>query len=140
MWKILLFVISLAYTFNLHAQTETRTGTIKVRKTKSIKGLYVLEEGDYYQVKCYVRLFDNNAAVFLNAALNAQKANDSTARLLYTYRKNPSVYRVVNDSLYIRGTENQQPVEYRGIVRDNRLRLRKYYLSSEKALVFKKLL
>lgn len=119
---------------------QPRTGTIKVRKTKGIKGLYVLEEGDYYKVKFYVRLFDNNAAVFLQAAVNAQTASDSTAKLLYTYRKSPAVYRVVNDSVFIEGSENQRPFLYRGIIRDNRLRLRKYYQAAEKSVVFKKLL
>lgn len=119
---------------------QQRTGSIKVRKPQGIKGLYVLEEGEYYKVKLYVRLFDNNAAVFLNAPVNAQKASDSTAKLLYTYRKNPSVWRQVNDSVYIEGSEQQKPFLYRGIVKDNRLRLRKYYQSAQTSLVFKKIL
>lgn len=138
-----LVILMLGLVPDLLAQSDsdrTKSGTIRVRKTKGLKGLYVLEEGEYYKVKLYVRLFDNNAAVFLKAPVNAQKANDSTARLLYTYRKSPAVYRVVNDSLFIEGSENQRPFLYRGIVKDNRLRLRKYYQSAETALVFKKLL
>lgn len=115
-------------------------GTIKVRKTKSIEGLYVLDEGAYYKTKLYVRFFENNAAVFLRAPINAQKAKDSTARLLYTYRKNPSTYKLVNDSVFIEGMENKTPFLYRGIARNGMLNLRKISLSKESKQVFKKLL
>jgi len=138
MWRLLFYILFLGCSTSLCGQN--RTGTIKVRKPSAIKGLYVLEEGAYYKMKLYVRLFDNNAAVFLNAPLNARQASDSTAQLLYTYRKNPSVYRVVNDSVYIEGSENQRPFTYKGIVRDNRLRLRKYAQSAVKPMVFKKVL
>jgi hypothetical protein len=138
MWR--LFFCTIFFGFAVQLRAQPRSGTIKVRKPVSIQGLYVLEEGDYYKMKLYVRFFDNHAAVFLNAPLNPRQASDSTARLLYTYRKNPSVYRVVNDSLFIEGNENQRPFTYRGVVRDNRLRLRKYAQSAVKSMVFKKIL
>lgn len=138
MWRLFFCILFLV--LSVPAWSQNRSGTIKVRKPARIQGLYVLEEGDYYKMKLYVRLFENNAAVFLNAPLNPRQASDSTARLLYTYRKNPSVYRVVNDSLYIEGNENQRSFTYKGIIRDNRLRLRKYSQTAVKPMVFKKIL
>lgn len=130
-------IIFLFFSLQTFAQNH---GTIKIRKAKTIQGLYVLDEGDYYKTKLYVRLFDNNAAVFLRAAVTPQKAKDSTARLLYTYRKNPSVYKVVNDSVFIEGTENKIPFLYRGIAKNGTLNVRKISLSKQTKVVFKKLL
>lgn len=135
------FALCVLFYFScLHLPAQPTSGTIKVRRTKQVKGLYVLEEGTYYKIKLYLRLFDDNAAVFLKAPIDAKKARDSTASLLYTYRKSPAVYKVVNDSLFIEGSEDKAPFLYRGIVKDNRLRLRKHYRSSETPLVFKKLM
>jgi hypothetical protein len=131
---IFLFFIFSEYSF---AQNH---GTIKVRKSKTIQGLYVLDEGDYYKTKLYLRLFDNNAAVFLRAAITPQRAKDSTAQLLYTYRKNPSVYKLLNDSVFIEGTENKIPFLYRGVAKNGSLNVRKISLSKQTKLVFKKLL
>src|SRR5687768_13402145 len=100
-------IMVLAALLFVQAGFAQQSGVIKVRKAKKVQGLYVLEEGAYYKTKLYVRLFDNNAAVFLRAPLSPEKARDSTAQLLYTYRKSPAVYKVVNDSLYIEGTENK---------------------------------
>lgn len=134
----LTIAIFLFFSFQTFAQKNH--GVIKVRKVKSLQGLYVLDEGDYYKTKLYVRLFDNNAAVFLRAPITAQKAKDSTARLLYTYRKNPSVYKIVNDSVFIEGMENKVPFLYRGIAKNGVLNVRKISLSKQTKAVFKKLL
>ena len=133
--------VTIFFLFLFSQQTFSQNhGTIKIRKAKTIQGLYVLDEGDYYKTKLYVRLFDNNAAVFLRAAISPQKAKYSTARLLYTYRKTPSVYKVVNDSVFIEGTENKIPFLYRGITRNGALNVRKISLSKQTKVVFKKLL
>jgi hypothetical protein len=132
--KFLIFTVTLA----LLTSSQQNTGTIKVRKTKSVKGVYVLEEGEYYKLKLFVRLFENNAAVFLRAPINAQRAKDSTAQLLYTYRQTPSVYKVVNDSVFIEGKENNIPFLYRGIYKDGKLNLQKISLSKQTRVVFKK--
>ncbi len=137
--KIFLLMISILF-FCCNTFSQGKNGTIKIRKKKTVQGLYVLEEGDYYKTKLYVRLFENNAAVFLRAPISAQKAKDSTARLMYTYRKNPSVYKVVNDSVFIEGTENTIPFLYRGIIKGDLLNVRKISLSKQSKVVFKKLL
>lgn len=119
---------------------QPKSGKIKVRKSKQVKGLYVLDEGDYYKTKLYVRFFDNNAAVFLRAAVSPAVAKDSTAKLLYTYRKNPSVYKIVNDSVFVEGMENKIPFIYRGISKGDRLKFQKISASQKSKLEFKKVL
>lgn len=135
-----IFSISFILLFINLSFSQKNHGVIKVRKAKQIQGLYVLDEGDYYKTKLYIRFFDNNAAVFLRAPISAEKARDSTARLLYTYRKNPSVYKLVNDSVFIEGTENKIPFLYRGIAKNGVLNVRKISLSKQTKVVFKKLL
>lgn len=122
------------------AFAQQKSGTIRVRKSNNLNGLYRLEEGAYYAVKLYVRLFDNNAAVFLRAPVSPEKARDSTARLLYTYRKSPAVYRIINDSVYIEGRENDVPFIYRGVVRKGELNVQKVSQSKKMRCVFKKVL
>src|ERR1051325_1025893 len=134
-----LIFISLAFFLFVPVISQQNHGTIKVRKTKKVQGLYVLEEGDYYKEKLYVRLFDKNEAVFLRGAMTPERAKDSTARILYTYRRKPASYRVVNDSVFIDGTENGIPFKYKGLVKNGNLSVRKTAQNKQSKAVFKKL-
>ena len=113
-------------------------GTIKLTKRKNIYGLYSLEEPGYYKQKTYLRLFEDSAAVFLKTAKNAKAANDSSARLIYTYRKISASYYTINDSVYITGYENLKPVVYKGIVVAGRLKLIKQTIYGSKPVIFRK--
>ncbi len=132
------FIIYFLCTILLSAQQKN--GIIRVRKSISQKGLYVLDEVGYYKMKLYVRLFDNNEAIFLNAPIDSKKANDSTAQLLYTYRIKPAAYKIINDSIYIHGSENKFPVTYLGVIRLGKLEVRKRYKGRIESVVFKKVL
>ncbi|HYG52131.1 MAG TPA: hypothetical protein VD905_14565 [Flavobacteriales bacterium] len=121
-------------------EAQQNKGTIKVRKAKNIKGLFVLEESSYYKEKLYLRFFDNNEAVFLRAAISPEKAKDSTAKLLYTYRKSPCSYRVVNDSVFVEGAENKVPFTYCGVFKNNTLSVRKISQARQSKVIFKKLM
>lgn len=122
------------------ALPQDKSGKIKVRKQKSIVATYQLQEGTYYAVKSYLRIFDDKTAVFLNAPITPQRAKDSTAQLLYTYHKKPSTVKVVNDSVFISGTENKLPFLFKGIYRNKQLMLKKYYNSKVETKVFKAVL
>ena len=113
-------------------------GTIKLTKRKNVYGLYCLEEPGYYKQKTYLRLFEDSAAVFLKTSKNAKAANDSSARLLYTYRKISASYYTINDSVYITGYENLRPVVYRGIVVAGRLKLVKQTQFGSKPVIFRR--
>ena len=138
MLRLILF--HFVFLFAFQSFSQQKSGVIKVRKKVDSKGLYILEDGEYFKIKCYLRLFENEAAVFLNAPINANKANDSTARLLYTYRIRPSTYKIVNDSIYIYGYENNFAFEYKGIVKNGKLTLRKTYRSKTENKLFKQVL
>ncbi|HLP14333.1 MAG TPA: hypothetical protein VK177_20550 [Flavobacteriales bacterium] len=127
--------------FSLQAvSAQPNKGIIKVRKAKNVQGLFVLEEGAYYKEKLYVRFFENNEAIFLRAAVDAEKAKDSCARLLYTYRKSACSYKIVNDSVIVSGAEGKIPFTYRGVFKNGVINARKVTQDKVTRVSFKKLL
>jgi hypothetical protein len=134
-----LFILFALFSFSMVSAQQNK-GTIKVRKAKNVQGLFVLDEGAYYKEKLYLRFFENNEAVFLRAAVDAQKAKDSCARLLYTYRKPACSYKMVNDSVFVSGAENKIPFTYRGVFKNGVINARKVSRNKVTSVLFKKLL